>query len=43
VVATHQNFKNVLDVGVKKLFKGFVRDAHEDWWIIAHPHGLKVK
>ena len=32
----------VLDVGVNKPFKGFVRNAYEDW-MVAHPHGTKVK
>jgi hypothetical protein len=33
----------VLEVGLnKKPFKGFVRDAYEDW-IVARPHGTKVK
>ena len=32
----------VLDVGVNKPFKGFVRNAYEDW-MVANPHGTKVK
>ena len=32
----------MLDVGVNRPFKGFVRDAYEDL-MVAHPHGTKVK
>ena len=32
----------VLDVGVNKPFKGYVRDAYENW-MVANPHGTKVK
>ena len=32
----------VLEIGVNKPFKGYVRDAHENW-IVANPHGTKVK
>ena len=30
----------VLDIGVNKPFKGYVRDAHANW-IVANPHGKK--
>ena len=42
VVATRTSKLQVLDVGVNKPFKGFVRNAYEEW-MVAHPHGTKVK